>query len=62
MWVQVEHKSLFQSQFFTKNLRVPNLKIQKQLIKYVAKAVDWHPMGLGFESCMHNAMWRHLAA
>jgi hypothetical protein len=33
MWDQVEHKSLFQFQFFTKNLQVPNLKIQKQLIK-----------------------------
>jgi hypothetical protein len=39
MWVQVEHKSLFQSQFFTKNLQVPNLKIQKQLIKYVSKTL-----------------------
>jgi hypothetical protein len=31
--VQVEHKSLFQSQFFTKKIQVPNWKIQKQLIK-----------------------------
>jgi hypothetical protein len=33
MWDQVEHKSLYQFQFFTKNLQVPNCKIQKQLIK-----------------------------
>jgi hypothetical protein len=39
MWVHFEHKSLFQSQIFTKNLQVPNLKIQKQLIKYVNKTL-----------------------